>query len=201
MAKENPQNRGERMVEATERKEAKILRKPQEVSVDFYECFYMQYHQKVIRYLAGKCASYQDAEDLANECFLYCFQHWSDYDSRKASRKNWLFMIVRSRWINYLRDRRQMESLDELENIIPGEDELEQAIRLQAIRDELAQLLESLPDRQREAIVLRAFQQWTDEEIADWMGVSKGNVRVMIHRGIQKMNRKFSDYLRTVLAE
>ena len=166
-----------------------------------YEAFYERYHPKIVRYLAKKCSSFQDAEDLANESFLYCYRHWSDFDSRRASRKNWVFMIVRSRWKNYLRDQKQLESLDKYEHLIPGENELEQAIHLQSIRDELALLLETLPERQREAIVLRTFQEWTDEEIATWMGVSKGNVRVMIHRGIQRMNKEFSDYLRTVLAE
>ena len=92
-------------------------------------------------------------------------------------------------------------SLDEFEEIIPAADVLEQTIWLQAIRTELADLLEALPEKQRDAIILRYFAQWTDDEIAKWYTTSKGNVRVMIHRGIQFMNKNFSSYLRTVLTK
>ena len=168
---------------------------------DNYEAFYELYHPKVVNFLTGKCATRQDAEDLAHEAFLYCYRHWSDYDPEKASRKTWLFLIVRSRWKNYRRDHKTISSLDQFEEIIPAADVLEQAVWLQAVRTELANLLEALPEKQREAIVLRYFAQWTDEEIAKWHTTSQGNVRVMIHRGIQHMNKEFTSHLRTVLTK
>ena len=173
----------------------------QYLKAEEYEAFYERYHPKVVNYLTRKCATRQDAEDLAHEAFLYCYRHWEDYNPEKASRKTWLFLIVRSRWKNYLRDHKAIASLDDFESIIPDMDILEQTIWLQAVRTELADLLEELPEKQREAIVLRYFAQWTDEEIARWQMTSKGNIRVMIHRGIQHMNKSFSSYLRTVLTK
>ena len=166
-----------------------------------YEAFYEQYYPMVVSYLRSKCQSVQDAEDLANESFLYCYNHWKDYDPEKATLKTWVFLIVRSRWKNYLRNHKPVCSLEGLEDIIPGKEIMDQAVQLQAYRTELAEMLKTIPDRQREAIVLRYFRQWTDEEIAQWMGTSKTNVKVMIHRGIQKMNKEFSIHLRTVFEQ
>lgn len=164
-----------------------------------FETLYSEYYLSIFRYLSSKGVAIQDSEDLANECFMYCYQHWNDYDPNKATRKTWLYLVVRSRWKNYLRDKKQLYSLDDFENLLPGKDELDQAVRLQAIRDELARLLEQLPEKQREAIVLRFFRQWSDEEIAGWLNTSRTNVRVMIHRALKRMNDESSDFLRTVL--
>ena len=170
-----------------------------QAEVSTYEAFYGEYHPMIIRYLSGKCSSPQDAEDLANECFLYCYKNWEHYDPEKATRKNWLYLIVRSRWKNYLRDRKMICSLDDFENVIPDKDIIEQTVRLQALRSELAEMLKKLPENQREAVVLRFFREWTDEEIAGWLGTSKGNVRVMIHRALQSMNKEYASFLRQVL--
>lgn len=164
-----------------------------------YESFYSDYHPMIIRYLSSKCASVQDAEDLANDCFLYVYNHWNDYNPEKSTRKNWLFLIVRSRWKNYLRDRKQTSNLDDFENIIPDKDIIEQSIWLQSVRSELAALLNQLPEKQREAVILRFFRQSSDEEIADLLHTSKVNIRVMVHRALQHMNKEFSSQLRQVL--
>ncbi len=166
---------------------------------DGYEDFYQANYLKVVRYLSGRCHSFHDAEDLANDSFLYCLTHWDDYDQNKASRNTWLFIVVRSRWKNYLRSHKTFTAIDELEDIIPDIDVIEQSIWLQSVRDEIAVLLEKLPENQKETIVLRYIEQWTDDEISAALNTSIINVRVMIHRGLQRINKEFSDYLRKVL--
>ena len=166
-----------------------------------FEEFYEQFHPRIVRYLRGKCATLQDAEDLANECFLYCMQHWKDFDAEKASRKTWLYIIVRCRWKNYAQRHVQLHSIDGFEEILPDKDILGQTVWLQTVRNELARLLDELPDMQRTAIVMRYFSESDDQEIAARLGTTTVNVRVLIHRGIKKLNRDFSDYLRMVLKE
>ena len=167
--------------------------------VDDYETFFQENYQKVVRYLSGRCKSFHDAEDIANDSFLYCLTHWDEYDPNKATRKTWLYIVVRSRWKNHLRNHKTYSDIDELEGLFPDVDIIEQTTWLQSIRDELAVLLERLPENQREAIVLRYIEQWSDDEIARVMNTNRVNVRVMIHRGLQRMNNEFSEYLRKVL--
>ena len=55
-------------------------------------------------------------------------------------------------------------SIDELTEIVPnGEDEIDSAVRIEAIRRELAKALEKLPETQRTAIVLRYFEELSDK--------------------------------------
>lgn len=154
---------------------------------DDYECFYLQYHEIILRYLLKKCSSREDAEDLANQSFMYCYQNWEKYDKAKASKETWLFMVARSRWINYCKAKRYFVDIDTLENILIGDDPTENAIQLSALRDELASALEKLPDNYRTVLVLKYFKNMTDNEIAQRMSLSAGNIRVLSHRALQKM--------------
>ena len=152
-----------------------------------FEEFYAAYYSRIVQYLKNRCSSKEDAEDLANTCFLYCMEHWHQFNEQKASRITWLYMIVRSRWKNYCRDHRQYVNLDDLENVLPDADILEQTVLLTQIRENIAEGLKELPDAQRTAIIMRFFQNCSDEEIALKLQTSRGNVRVMVHRALNRL--------------
>ena len=63
--------------------------------------------------------------------------------------------------------------------------------------DALAVMLKKLPENQRNAIVLRYFGDYSDDEIAERLHTTSGNVRVIIHRGIiaLKSERSFKELL------
>jgi len=153
-----------------------------------YESFYAAYYNTVFGYMRQKVSRQEDAEDLTAKVFLYCFEKWDTFDATRASQKTWLFMIVRSRWIDFLRRNRPDRGMKELDESFPGENEpLEQAAYLEALRDDLAWALESLGEQQKRAIILRYFGNRGNEEIASLLSVSESNVRVLIHRGLKKL--------------
>lgn len=157
-------------------------------SYEDYESFYRAYYGLVLGYLKNRTNSYSDAEDVTAKVFLYCYEKWDSYDPSKASQQTWLFMIVRSRWIDFLRSNKSHDNIDELdEYLVLGDDPIDNAIRLQAIRQELAKALKSLPENQRTAIIMRFFGDYSDSEIALRLNTSEGNIRVLIHRGINKL--------------
>lgn len=153
-----------------------------------YESFYEAYYKTVLGYLVKKTNSLTDAEDIAEKVFLYCYEKWNTYDPVKASQNTWLFMIVRSRWTDYLRARRSFVDIDELDEMLTnGEDQIENAVRLESIRQELTTSLSNLPETQRKAIIMRYFGEYSDEAIAKHLCTTTGNVRVIIHRGLNKL--------------
>lgn len=165
---------------------------------DTYESFYKSYYRMVLGYLRKKTNSLADAEDITGKVFLYCFEKWETYDPAKASQATWLFMIVRSRWTDFLRTNRGYIDIDELDGFLTNdEDQIENAVRLESIRNELAVSLEKLPENQKKAIIMRYFGEYSDEEIAGHLNTTAGNVRVIIHRGLSKLKceTSFGDLL------
>lgn len=153
-----------------------------------FDCFYAQYRQPVFRYLCGKMNSVQDAEDLTADIFEYCLRQFDAFDPQRASRKTWLYMIVNSRFKNYLRSRRCFEDIEDYMECTPSDGTaLEQAAELEQERDLLARALKQLSQRQREIVVSRYFLGKSTKEIAQKLGMSPGNVRVQLYRTLQQM--------------
>ena len=63
------------------------------------------------------------------------------------------------------------------------------AIQAAAGREVMA-VVDGLPRRQRECLVLRYFAGLSDTEIASTLGISVGNVKSTIHRALEKLRTK-----------
>jgi len=56
--------------------------------------------------------------------------------------------------------------------------------------DMLQQTLQTLPDRQREAVVLRFFEDLSVEETAAAMGCAEGTVKATVHQALRALREK-----------
>ena len=68
----------------------------------------------------------------------------------------------------------------------------ESAVLLAEDRRRVLRALSRLPDRQREALVLRYYQRLTEAEIAESMGISRGTVKSTLSRGLHALGGKLS---------
>ena len=57
-------------------------------------------------------------------------------------------------------------------------------------RDDLVAAVKELPQRQREVIVLRNYLDLSEEQIAQWLGVSTGSVKKHAHRATATLQRR-----------
>lgn len=62
-----------------------------------------------------------------------------------------------------------------------------------ADRDQLLTALRALPVKQRTVLVLRHFEDYSDERIADLLDVTPGTVRSNAHRGLATLRRTLGD--------
>ncbi len=56
--------------------------------------------------------------------------------------------------------------------------------------------LDTLPERQRQVVVLRDLEGLSTPEVAAVLDLSEGNVRVLLHRGRMRLRELLEDYLR-----
>lgn len=140
--------------------------------------------------LTGRWA---DAEDLTAEAFLRAYRALTDYDRDRIAElqpRAWLMTIVMNVWRNCARHKSRKPPphlLDEpLESLDPGESVEEAAVRHET-GDELAELLEQLPDEQRAAVVLRHVVDLPVSEIAVVLKLPQGTVKSHISRGLKRL--------------
>ena len=63
-----------------------------------------------------------------------------------------------------------------------------------ARRDAVRAALLQLSDRQREVLVLRHYLDWSEAQIADALGISRGAVKAHAHRGSAALREQLGDW-------
>jgi RNA polymerase sigma factor (sigma-70 family) len=52
--------------------------------------------------------------------------------------------------------------------------------------------LATLPSKQRAAVALRYWDDWTDEQIAEALGCAPASVRVLVHRALATLKQEIA---------
>jgi RNA polymerase sigma-70 factor (sigma-E family) len=128
-----------------------------------------------------------DAADLTQEALARLSQSWDRLHS-KENPEGYVRTTMARLHISWWRRRRREHAV----GILPDHGYCDERIA-QADGDVgLWRAVVALPRRQRVVLVLRYYEQYTDEEIADLLGISRGTVRSQAARGLSKL-RKVAD--------
>ncbi|MEP1765223.1 MAG: RNA polymerase sigma factor [Sulfitobacter sp.] len=123
-----------------------------------------------------------EAEDVAQEAMLRLWKKAPDWDAGRAQAATWVYRVVANLCTDRLR-MRQVDTLDETNE--PADTTLSAEGRLQADarHDALQSALLRLPDRQRQAVILRHIEGLANPEIAEILGVGVEAVESLTARG------------------
>jgi RNA polymerase sigma-70 factor, ECF subfamily len=126
-------------------------------------------------YLSGERG---EAQDITSETFV---RAWTAPEPiRMATVKGYLFTIARNLFLQGLRKKsRHVELNDQLRD--PQPSPYAQAEHKEELQAVLAGL-QKLPEIDRAALLMRAFDEMPYEEIARALGISLASVKVKIHR-------------------
>lgn len=123
-----------------------------------------------------------EAEDVAQEAMLRLWKIAGDWRQGEAKVTTWLYRVVTNLCTDRLRKRRgiAIDAIPEPEDDRPGAEAglLEQS-RAKALQAALAEL----PDRQREAVILRHIEGLSNPEIAQVMDIGVEAVESLTARG------------------
>ena len=152
-----------------------------------FEKLYNEYYLRVFRYAWKKVRNSDDAADLAQTAFCYCYQHFDEFDDRRASFGTWIFLVLTSRIKNFYRDRKDSVHIDEVIEILPDETDFDHAIELEEMRGQLLDALHACTPVQAEIVRSRYFQKQSTRDISLRTGLSEANVRTQLSRALKKM--------------
>lgn len=150
--------------------------------------FYQENLKSIYQFVYVHVKNREVAEDLTSQVFLKAVRH---LDSQRSSQsiRSWLFQIAHTTLIDYWRAfyRAPTNSLDALLETgweIPNEDASFGMNNSEAQRVE--RILQQLPKRYREVLTYRFLVNMTVNEIAQIMGVTEANVRILQFRALHR---------------
>lgn len=138
----------------------------------------------------------EDARDLCQEAFLKAYRGLGSF-KREARFSSWLYQIA----VNSCRDRMRRQrgkitvSLDEMseKGELPFRGDGPSALDLMEAGDlskTVAAAVRSLPEEQREVIVLKEYQDLTFLEIAEALDVPVSTVKTRLYRGLTQLKQR-----------
>ena len=154
-----------------------------------FESVYYEYYPRILGHIRKKLSSYHEAEELAQEIMTVCYQHFEKYDPEKASLGTWIYVIMNNRLKNYYRDKKELVSLDDDESYLEIADEkvLEEAVLLEEQRELLMEAIAQLSEREQAIVKDTYFHGMTSIMVAERLGMTSGNVRVVLNRSLKKL--------------
>ena len=150
------------------------------------EQIYLQYHDKVRAYVRSKIQDPHDVEDLVSAVFMKIVQKLDSYDPAKASVSTWVYTITRNTVTDHFRARRALVALEDY-----MVDEAPMELGYDAL-DNLADALLALKERERDLIVLHYYTGYTLKEVAEMMGMSYINAKVIHKKALESLRAFFA---------
>ena len=162
---------------------------------DAFESLFDRYRAPVYNFARMMLGQADGAEDVLQETFLALARSGERYQPRGRF-KPWLMRVARNLCLNRIQSQRLRPhvvasgSLDYAASPAPQPTPAEQVEaneRLAILRRRISEL----PERQREAILLYAFEQMAYRDIAEALDVPIGTVKTLIHRARATLAQAF----------
>lgn len=150
-----------------------------------------KFYRLAFRYLGDKDL----AEDIVQDAFLKFWERpdkWSDDKETKFT--TWFYKVVVNQCLDFIKKKKPLPVNDDL----PVADERpihDEEIELLEQQKLLEKAMNSIPERQRTAINLCFYEQLSNKEAADIMGINLKALQSLIMRGKEGLKEQMKGYL------
>jgi RNA polymerase sigma-70 factor (ECF subfamily) len=146
----------------------------------------------ILSMIARHYPGIRDREDVAQECLLTLHKIRHTYDPARPFLP-WLAAIVRHRSLDHLRKYLRIQSREVQEELL-----VEQAAAPAVAGggdkgEDAARWIAALPERERAVIQLLKIDGLPVKDVAERLGLSESNVKVIASRGYEKLRRAWKD--------
>jgi RNA polymerase sigma-70 factor (sigma-E family) len=151
---------------------------------------YRTHYRDLVR-LATLLGGAQDAaEEIVQDAFVKLDQSW-DRVGVPSARPAYLRSIV----LNLSRSGHRRRAVAERHRPSPAPDAAPAEHHAVVAEDarEVVAAIRALPERQRQCMVLRFYEDCTETEIAAALGISVGSVKTHLHRAMQTLAARLGD--------
>ena len=170
-----------------------------------------RYHAPMLRFASTFVPSRAIAEEVVQESWLGVVRGISAFEGR-SSLRTWLFSIVANcaRRTGARERRHASIGLDEDRGVpderfgrngawvappVPWVEDSVERIAAGQVVASIRGCFNALPDAQRQAVLLRDFEGLPAAEVCGLLGVSEGNLRVLLHRGRSRIRSLIEEEL------
>ena len=143
-----------------------------------------QYADRLFRFAFSSLRNREQAEDVVQESFARIWEKVQTVDYAKA--KSYLFTTAHHAMIDEVRHKQRFASIEDQSPSIEANTES----HYPDVNDVLNKALATLPEAQRNALILRDYDGYSYREISEITGMSEAQVKVNIFRARTALKNK-----------
>lgn len=161
--------------------------------LDAYADLYDLYYKQIYRYIYFKVPTKERAEDLTSDTFLKCWEYINKHENAVKNFQAFIYQVSRNLIADFYKKPKenQLPIFDEKDEAIQIEDtDFTQNLELLSdwqILEKSLRVLGKVNGKWQEAVLLKHIEGFSINEIANLLNESKSNVKVLIHRGMEKL--------------
>jgi RNA polymerase sigma-70 factor (ECF subfamily) len=159
-------------------------------NIESFGEIYSIYLDRIYRYVIYQVRDKATAEDLSEEIFWKAWRGLAKYRWDGHPFSAWLYRIAHNQIVDYFRTNRKYQNI-EMESLA-GDTDPEQELSRKQMERLLVSAVYSLPEQQRQVIILKFIEGLDNQEIEQIMGKKQGAIRMLQMRALTTLRQKLS---------
>jgi RNA polymerase sigma-70 factor (ECF subfamily) len=171
--------------------EAAIIRNCQSGKSEAFGLIYDHYIRQIYNFIYYKTLHKETAEDLTSLTFMKALKSIGGFRTGQGTFSAWLYMIARNNVKDHYRTAKNDINMDDIYDLADDTDPLVDAdntVTLEKVRSYLAKL----EPEQRELVTMRLWDGLAFKEIADALGLSEANSKMIFYRTMTKLREELA---------
>jgi RNA polymerase sigma-70 factor (ECF subfamily) len=159
------------------------------MDAETFKKVFLPYHQKLYRIAYRIVQDAANAEDIVQETFIKLWNKRGDMQDIENT-EAFSIIILRNTSLDYLRKTKK-DYHTNYDADIPETTSLVKQIEVQDEAEQVKKLINKLPEQQRQVMIMKHWDGYSDEEIEQITGISPGNIRVILSRARKTIREQF----------
>ena len=168
------------MTEGAADTEAALVTLVQQGDEDAFQQLLRTYLPRIHGYAVRMLDNPTEANDIAQEVFIRFWQKSKTFNPNKAKLSTWLHQIAHNLCIDHFRKHGKLVGMEDQQE--PASETLEMIMQSAERQDQIKQLIQLLPERQRSALLLCHYQGLSNKQAAATIEVSIDALESLLSR-------------------
>ena len=153
---------------------------------------YSKYSSIIYKYLLGLTKNKELAEELMQETFYSAILHYDKLKNDNDKILNWLYIIAKNKWKDYLKKKSKIKQIPLDENLIE-EYSYENEVELNDEKKRLYEKINKLNPISKKVILMKINTELTFKEIGEILGKNESWAKTIYYRANNKLREEMKD--------
>ncbi|MFA6094807.1 MAG: sigma-70 family RNA polymerase sigma factor [Candidatus Paceibacterota bacterium] len=178
--------------------EEELVRQTQAGNTAAFGTIYDHYIRPIYTFVYYKTHHKETAEDITSAVFFKALSAIKSVDPKKPF-SPWLYRIAQNTVIDHYRTKKVSADIEDVWDVISDNVDITEGTDTDLTFAHVKKYMHVLTGRERDVLVLRIWEEKSYKEIGDILGVSEGNSKVILSRGLEKLRKVMPPLLFTTL--